>query len=77
MSKKRRVRGSKYTDAFKRHLVAESYGAGVTVLIVSKQHGVPYSPIYSWRGDKRLFYLTDHFADLLRWIIDITQSFQT
>ncbi len=36
VSKKRSVRGSKYTDAFKRHLVAESYGLGVTVLIVSK-----------------------------------------
>jgi transposase-like protein len=55
VSKKRRARGSKYTDAFKRHLVAESYCVGVTVLIVSKQHRVPDSPIYSWRGDKRWF----------------------
>ena len=53
MSKKRRGRGSKYTDAFKRQLVAESYGVGVTVPMVSKQHGVPTSRIYSWRGDVR------------------------
>ena len=53
MSKKRRGRGSKYTDAFKRQLVAESYGVGVTVPMVSKQHGVPASRIYSWRGDMR------------------------
>jgi len=53
VSKKRRGRGSKYTDAFKRQLVAESYGVGVTVPMVSKQHGVPASRIYSWRGDMR------------------------
>lgn len=53
MSKKRRGRASKYTDAFKRQLVAESYGVGVTVSMVSKQHGVPAGRIYSWRGDVR------------------------
>jgi transposase len=53
VSKKRRVRGSKYTDAFKRQLVAKSYGVGVTVPMVSKKHGVPASRIYSWRGDMR------------------------
>ena len=53
MSKKRRGRESKYTDAFKRQLVAESYIAGATVPMVSKQHGVPTSRIYSWRGDAR------------------------
>lgn len=53
MSKKRRGRDSKYTDALKRHLVAESYGVGVSVPMVSKQHGVPASRIYSWRGDIR------------------------
>ena len=53
MSKKRRGRESKYTDAFKRQLVAESHAAGATVPIVSKLHGVPTSRIYSWRGDAR------------------------
>jgi transposase len=53
VSKKRRGRESKYTDAFKRQLVAESHSAGATVPIVSKQHGVPTSRIYSWRGDAR------------------------
>lgn len=53
MSKKRRGRESKYTDAFKRQLVAESHAAGATVLLVSKQHGVPASRIYPWRGDAR------------------------
>jgi transposase len=45
VSKKRRCRGSKYTDAFKRQLVAESYGVGVSVPTVSKQRGVPVSRI--------------------------------
>jgi transposase len=53
VSKKRRGRESKYTDAFKRQLVAESHAVGATVPIVSKQHGVPTSRIYSWRGDAR------------------------
>jgi len=53
VSKKRRVRGSKYTDTFKRQLIAESYVAGATVPMVAKQHEVPASRIYSWRGDAR------------------------
>ena len=53
MSKKRRGRESKHTDAFKRQMVAESHAAGATVPLVSKQHGVPTSRIYSWRGDAR------------------------
>ncbi len=53
MSKKRRGRESKYTDAFKRQLVSESYAVGATVPMVSTQHGVPTSRIYSWRGDAR------------------------
>ena len=53
MSKKRRGREPKYTDAFKRQMVAESHAAGATVPLVSKQHGVPASRIYSWRGDAR------------------------
>ncbi len=53
MSKKRRGRASQYTDAFKRQLVAESNISGTTVPMVSKQHGVPTSRIYSWRGDVR------------------------
>jgi transposase len=53
MGKKRRGRESKYTVAFKRQLVAESQSMGATVPMVSKQHGVPTSRIYSWRGDAR------------------------
>ena len=53
MSKKRRGRASQYTDAFKRQLVAESNISGTTIPMVSKQHGVPTSRIYSWRGDVR------------------------
>lgn len=53
MSKKQRGRGSKYTDEFKKQLVAESRTDGVTVPMVAKKHGVPTSRIYSWRGDPR------------------------
>ena len=53
LTNKRRGRESKYTDAFKRQLVAESYVTGATVPLVSKQHGVPTNRIYSWRGDAR------------------------
>ena len=53
MSKKPRGRGSKYTNVFKKQLVAESREGGVTVPMVSKQHGVPTSRIYSWRSDAR------------------------
>jgi transposase len=53
MGQRRRGRGSKYTDGFKRELVAESQADGVTVPMVSKRHGVPTSRIYSWRGDAR------------------------
>jgi transposase len=53
MSKKRRGPESKYTDAFKRQLVAESSVVGTTVPMVSKRHGVSTSRIYSWRGDAR------------------------
>lgn len=53
MGQRRRGRGSKYTDEFKRRLVAESLADGVSVPMVSKRHGVPTSRIYSWRGDGR------------------------
>jgi len=53
LSNKRRCRESKYTDAFKRQLVAESHAVDATVPLVSKQHGVPTSRKYSWRGDAR------------------------
>ena len=53
VSKKRRGPESKYTDSFKRQLVAESSVVGATVPMVSKRHGVPTSRIYSWRGDAR------------------------
>ena len=53
MSKQKDGRGSKYTDEFKRRLVAESHGDGVSVLTVSRRHGVPTNRIYAWRGDAR------------------------
>ena len=53
MSKRRAGRGSKYSDEFKRRLVAESHADGVSVPMVSRRHGVPTSRIYSWRGDPR------------------------
>jgi len=34
-------------------MVAESHAAGATVPLISNQHGVPTSRIYSWRGDAR------------------------
>ena len=53
MGKRRAGRGSKYSDEFKRRLVAESHEAGVSVPMVSGRHGVPAGRIYSWRGDAR------------------------
>ncbi len=53
MGIRRRGRGIKYADEFKRQLVAESRADGVSVPMVSKRHGVPTSRIYSWRGDPR------------------------
>ncbi len=53
MSKRRAGRGSKYTDDFKRRLVAESQGDGVSVPMVSRRHDVPPRRIYAWRGDAR------------------------
>ena len=53
MSKRRGGRGSKYTDEFKRRLVAESHGDGVSVSMISRRHGVPTNRIYAWRGDAR------------------------
>ena len=53
MSKRRGGRGSKYTDEFKRRLVAESHGDGVSVPMVSRRHGVPTNRIFAWRGYAR------------------------
>ena len=53
MSKRRGGRGSKYTDEFKRRLVVESHGDGVSVPMVSRRHGVPANWIFVWRGDAR------------------------
>lgn len=53
MSKRRGGRESKYSDDFKRRLVAESHADGVSVPMVSKRHGVPTNRIYAWRGDAR------------------------
>ena len=54
MSTLQRGRGSKYTDDFKRKLVAESSADGVSVPMVAQRHGVPENRIYAWRGDPRL-----------------------
>ena len=53
MSKRRGGRSSKYSDEFKRRLVAESHVAGVSVSMVAKKHGVGPNRIYAWRGDVR------------------------
>ena len=53
MGKRRAGRGSKYSDEFKRRLVAQSHADGVSVPMVAKKHGVPDSRIYAWRGDAR------------------------
>ena len=53
MGKRRAGRGSKYSDEFKRRLVAESHAGGVSVPMVATKHGVPDSRIYAWRGDAR------------------------
>jgi transposase len=53
MSTLQRGRGSKYTDDFKRKLVAESSADGVSVPMVAQRHGVPENRIYAWRGDHR------------------------
>ena len=53
MSKRRGGRGSKYTDEFKRRLVAESHADSVSVSMVAKKHGVDTNRIYAWRGDTR------------------------
>jgi transposase len=53
MSTRQRGRGSKYTDDFKRKLVAESSADGVSFPMVAQRHGVPENRIYAWRGDPR------------------------
>ena len=53
MSRRRGGRGSKYSDEFKRRLVAESHADGVSVPMVAKKHGVGANRIYAWRGDAR------------------------
>jgi transposase len=53
MSTLQRGRGSKYTDDFKRKLVAESSADGVSVPMVAQRHGVPDNRIYAWRSDER------------------------
>lgn len=53
MSKVNHGGGSKYTDDFKRKLVAQSSADGVSVPMVAKKHGVPENRIYAWRSDER------------------------
>ncbi len=53
MNTQQRGRGSKYTEDFKRKLVAESSADGVSVPMVAQRHGVPENRIYAWRGDPR------------------------
>lgn len=51
MNKSRRGQGSKYTDDFKRQLVAESRTAGVSVPMVAKKYSVGTNRIYAWRSN--------------------------
>ena len=53
MGKRRGGRGSKYSDEFKRRLVAESHADSVSVPMVANKHGVGANRIYAWRGDAR------------------------
>lgn len=53
MNKVGRGRSSKYTDDFKRKLVAERRTADVSVPMVAKQHGVGTNRIYALRSDGR------------------------
>jgi transposase len=53
MSKRQGGRVAKYSDDFKRKLVAESHVVGVSVPMVAKKHGVDPNRIYTWRGDTR------------------------
>ncbi|WP_238321686.1 transposase [Halocynthiibacter namhaensis] len=53
MGKQQRGRGTKYDDAFKRQLVAESHADGVSVPMVSKRHGVTTSRIYACHSKPR------------------------
>jgi transposase len=53
MSTRQRGRVSKYTDDFKRKLVAESSADGVSVPMMAQRQGVPENRIYAWRGDPR------------------------
>lgn len=53
MIKRRGGRDSKYSDEFKRRLVAESYADGFSVPMVAKKHGVGTNRIYAWRVDAR------------------------
>ena len=46
-------RGSKYSDEFKRRLMAESHVDSVRMPMVSRRHSVQTSRIYAWRGDVR------------------------
>ena len=69
MSKRRGGRGSKYTDEFKRRLVVESHGDGVSVPMVSRRHGVPTNRIFAWRGDARF-----HGAQRLRRDLGIVED---
>ena len=53
MSKRQGGRVAKYSDTFKRKLVAESHVAGASVPMVAKKHGVDPNRIYKWRGEAR------------------------
>lgn len=53
MGRKLRNKGHRYTDAFKRQMVAESLVNGATVPIICERHGVLSNRIYAWRQDPR------------------------
>ena len=44
---------TKYSDAFKTQVVAETRVVGISVLLVAECHGITTSLIYGWRQDKR------------------------
>lgn len=43
----------KYSEAFKKQMVAESRADGATARIVAERHNVPINRIYAWRVDER------------------------
>jgi hypothetical protein len=66
MSTRQRGRVSKYTDDFKRKLVAESSADGVSVPMVAQRQCVPENRIYAWRGDPRFQRWSQDFGPVVK-----------